>query len=106
MVQVRFKLARHLKPRNLAFVAFIVATGIIQSATAATLYKWIDDDGQIRYSDQLPPLQVKKKHEKLNSQGVVIDTKEAAKTDEVLGAERKAAETAARIKAEADKIQA
>jgi hypothetical protein len=41
------------------------------SVDAAALYKWIDEDGQIRYSDRLPAAQVKKKHQQLNSQGVV-----------------------------------
>ena len=60
-------------------------------ATAGALYKWIDENGQIRYSDRLPPSQVKKKHQQLNSQGVVLTTKEAAKSDEVLAAEAEAA---------------
>ena len=60
-------------------------------ATAGALYKWIDENGQIRYSDRLPPSQVKKKHQQLNSQGVILTTKEAAKTDEELAAEAEAA---------------
>lgn len=66
---------------------------------AAALYKWIDEDGQIRYSDRLPAAQVKKKHQQLNSQGVVVGTTEAAKSEEELAAEaeakRKAEEQAA-----------
>jgi hypothetical protein len=69
------------------------------SVDAAALYKWIDEDGQIRYSDRLPAAQVKKKHQQLNSQGVVVGTTEAAKSEEELAAEaeakRKAEEQAA-----------
>lgn len=57
---------------------------------AAALYKWIDEDGQIRYSDRLPATQVKKKHQQLNSQGVVVGTTEAAKSEEELAAEAEA----------------
>ena len=56
-------------------------------ASAGTLYKWIDEDGQIRYSDRLPASQVKKKHQQLNNQGMVLNTKEAAKTEAELAAE-------------------
>jgi hypothetical protein len=64
-------------------------------ANAAALYKWVDENGQIRYSDRLPVNQVKKKHQQLNSQGMVLSTREAAKSDEEL-----AAEAAAKLKAE------
>ena len=60
------------------------------SVDAAALYKWIDEDGQIRYSDRLPAAQVKKKHQQLNSQGVVVGTTEAAKSEEELAAEDEA----------------
>ena len=59
-------------------------------AITGTLYKWVDENGQIRYSDRIPPSQVKKKHQQLNSQGVVLSTKEAAKSDEELAAEAEA----------------
>ncbi len=60
------------------------------SATAATLYKWIDDNGEVRYSDRLPPSAAKKKRQTLNDQGIVVDTIEAAKTDDELAAEAEA----------------
>jgi hypothetical protein len=59
-------------------------------ANAGALYKWIDDDGQIRYSDRLPAAQVKKKHHQLNTQGVVLNTTEAAKSEAELAAEAEA----------------
>lgn len=67
--------------------ALYIAAG---SATAAPLYKWVDEDGQIRYSDRLPPNQVRKEHQQLNSQGVVVTTKEAAKSEEEIAAEAEA----------------
>ena len=60
------------------------------TAAAASLYKWVDENGQIRYSDRLPASQVKKKHQQLNSQGVVVSTTEAARPDEELKAEAEA----------------
>jgi hypothetical protein len=60
------------------------------STRAGALYKWIDEEGQIRYSDRLPVNQNKRKHQQLNSYGVILSTKEAAKTDEELAAEAEA----------------
>ncbi len=69
----------------------LMLCAVARQATAGALYKWIDENGQIRYSDRLPPSQVKKKHQQLNSQGVILTTKEAAKSDEQLAAEAEAA---------------
>ena len=60
---------------------------VFNQANSGALYKWIDEDGNIRYSDRLPAAQVKKKHHQLNSQGVVLSTKEAAKSEAELAAE-------------------
>ena len=69
----------------------LVVSAFPEQTSAGSLYKWIDENGQIRYSDRLPPSQVKKKHQQLNSQGVVLTTKEAAKSAEELAAEAEAA---------------
>ena len=61
---------------------------------AAALYKWVDEDGAVHYSSQLPPKQSKKEHQQLNSQGVVVSTREAAKTEEQLAKEAREAEEA------------
>jgi len=93
------------------FPVILVASALCMVAgttSAAALYKWIDEDGQVRYSDRLPVKQVKKKHQQLNSQGVVVTTTEAAKTEEEIAAEaeakRKAEEQAAE-QARLDEIQ-
>ena len=59
-------------------------------SAAGSLYKWVDEDGQVRYSDRMPSSQIKQKHEKLSPQGVVIGTKEAAKSEEELAAANEA----------------
>lgn len=79
----------YLKKISLPLVAaaLCMAAG---SAAAAAMYKWIDENGQVRYSDRLPAKQVKKKHQQLNSQGVVVTTTEAARSDEEVAAEAEA----------------
>jgi len=42
---------------------------------AATLYKWVDEKGDIRYSDQLPPDQAGKGFERLTTEGFVVEKK-------------------------------
>lgn len=78
---------RTLLPNLLLAVIICAAADPLASAG---LYKWVDEDGNVRYSDRLPPNQVKKSHTQLNSQGVVVSTREAAKTDEELAAEAEA----------------
>jgi hypothetical protein len=93
------------KSGPILFSVLLLATAlcpVFNLANAGALYKWIDEDGQIRYSDRLPAAQVKKKHHQLNSQGVVLSTREAAKSEAEL-----AADAAARLKLEKEEaIQA
>jgi hypothetical protein len=57
---------------------------------AGALYKWVDENGAVRYSDQLPQKQNPKGHQQLNPQGVVLTTKEAAKSPEEIAIEAEA----------------
>jgi hypothetical protein len=47
----------------------------LSQAWAATLYKWVDEKGEIRYSDQLPPRQAGKGFERLTTEGYVVERK-------------------------------
>ncbi len=96
-------------PINLSVLLITVALCAFSNlSNAGALYKWIDENGEIRYSDRLPAAQSKKKHQQLNPQGVVLSTTEAAKSEAEL-----ATEAAARLKleeeqaaeAEANKLQ-
>jgi hypothetical protein len=81
--------SNHTEPRLTLLPVLLLAlilSAFSKQASAGALYKWVDENGQIRYSDRLPPNQVKKKHQQLNSQGVILSTKEAAKSDEELAA--------------------
>ncbi len=85
--------SNHINTSSLLLSVLLVTVALCvfsSQANAGTLYKWVDENGQIRYSDRLPPKQVKKKHQQLNSQGVVLSTKEAAKSDEELAADAEA----------------
>ena len=58
---------------------------------AGKLYKWVDDDGQTRYGDRIPPQYAKKSNKTLNKQGVVVESKAAAKTREQIAEEQRLA---------------
>lgn len=68
-------------------------------ADAAKLYKWVDADGNVHYSDKVPPDQAKQARTELNEQGVTVNRVERALTPEELAA-RKAEEKAAQEAAE------
>ncbi len=70
--------------------SLLLAAMLLSPAHATGLYKWVDEDGQIRYSDRLPPSQVKQGHQQLNKQGIVIEEKDRALTEEEKEAARQA----------------
>lgn len=85
----------------LAAIVFMVA----EPLAAASLYKWVDEDGNIRYSDRLPANQARKSHSELNSQGVVVSTRDAAKSEEELAAEAEARRKQEEVEAEEARLR-
>lgn len=71
----------------LALTLALWLTSAYTPTAAAALYKWIDEDGQVRYSDRLPPSQVKKKHHQMSKQGVVLSTTDEARSEEEVAEE-------------------
>ena len=69
----------------------LILLGMSSIASAGKLYKWIDENGEVRYSDRMPTSEVKRKHQTLNAQGIVIATKEAARTEEEIKVGKEAA---------------
>ena len=83
-----------MKPINTNILQLVLSISLCAFVTltqAAALYKWVDDDGDVRYTDQPP---IKKGYESLNSHGVVIKSTKAPKTDKELAKEKKANELA------------
>ena len=88
----------------------VLLCAVSSTSMAGALYKWVDENGNIRYSDRLPPDQNKNKHQQLNSQGMVLSTKDAAKSPEEIAIEAESKRTLkkqqneeARIKSEQDR---
>lgn len=55
---------------------------VAMPASAAKLYKWVDENGKVHYSDKVPPEAIRNEHKQLNEQGVVKETVEKDLTDE------------------------
>ena len=79
-----------------AICALMLGTATIAQAK---MYKWVDEKGQMHFGDKIPEQYLVKEHQELNEQGVVVKTKEAAKTPEELAEAR-------RLEAERKKIEA
>ncbi len=78
---------------------------MLPATQAGKLYKWVDENGQIRYGDRIPPQYARKSNETLNQQGITVDRQEAAKTPEQIAAAQRleeAREAAERVQQEKD----
>lgn len=77
-------------------VLAVAALGCFPAASASVgkLYKWVDEDGQIRYGDHIPAQYADKSNERLSKHGFVVNTTDAAKTVEQLAEDERLAEIA------------
>lgn len=62
----------------------MLATGV----SAAKLYKWVDENGKVFYSDKIPPKANQGAHSTLNEKGLTVESKGAAKTAEEINKEK------------------
>lgn len=69
-----------------AVVATLLA--LTFSSQLLALYKWVDENGQIHYSEQLPLDRSKQRFQTLDKAGRILDTQEAKKTPEQKRQER------------------
>lgn len=60
-----------------------------QKSQSKKMYRWIDENGNVYFSDQVPPDQVQFKRDTLNENARVLDTVEKAKTAEQLEQQRR-----------------
>jgi hypothetical protein len=57
-------------------------------ATAARLYRWVDESGRVHYTDRIPADQLDLPREQLNQRGIQVKKVEAAKTREQIEKEK------------------
>ncbi len=74
---------------SLAIVAALTAALAAAPAAAARLYKWVDEKGEVHYTDTPPPEAARHDRAILNEQGIAVKRLEGEKTPEELEAERR-----------------
>ncbi len=70
-------------------VALALSLAIAQPALAKKMYRWVDENGNVYFSDQVPPDQVQHKRETLTGKARVIDVLEKAKTAEQMAQQKR-----------------
>jgi hypothetical protein len=68
--------------------ACMVMTCLSLPAQANT-YRWVDEHGQVHYSDHIPPAEVNRAYTVINKAGVTVNNIEKAKTKEQLAEEKR-----------------
>jgi len=87
---------------SIVLTAALLSGGIIDSHAGKRLYRWVDENGKVYYSDKVPPSESKQERAILNEQGRKVETLERAKTqEEYIEAKRQAKLTEERRKLDA-----
>lgn len=88
---------------RLALLALLAALALaVRLSEAQQLYRWVDDQGAVHYTDQVPPTQADKERARLSEHGITVETQPAAPTAE----ERERARELERERAEQAQRQA
>ncbi len=75
---------RKVRLKLLVVVPLLLA--MAQASAEQTLYRWVDDEGVVHYSDHVPQVYSSQDLDVLNSQGVAVRHVEGAATEEELAA--------------------
>jgi hypothetical protein len=65
---------------HLSLVLVLAATLVVPALCEARFYRWVDEQGVVHYTDQIPPTQVDKGHTALSDKGVPLETVPPAQT--------------------------
>jgi len=74
------------------------------SAMGGKLYRWVDDEGRVQYSDRVPPTQQTKGHSRLDESGVELEKVKAARSKEEVEAELAREKALKRLRAEQQRL--
>lgn len=75
--------------RRTVWMAILVVLLAGAGATAqAKLYRWVDEEGNVHYSDRVPPAAAEKERKVLDEEGRTVEQHQRAKTKEELEEER------------------
>lgn len=80
---------KHLIVPLIFVLVSVAAPWSISSATAANTYRWVDENGHVHYSDQIPPQDVGRAYSVINKEGITVNSVEQVKTKEQLEEEQR-----------------
>ena len=83
----------------------IILLLLTASAWGQSVYKWVDENGEVHYSQTLPPERAGEAHDRLTNDGLLAERVDRVKTAEEL-AELKAEQAKRKEQAEQQRIQA
>ncbi len=93
------RFTRHIASHLLLLTALLAASSVY----GERMYKWVDENGQVHYSNQLPPETTQLKREVINDQGRTLKVYQAPLTPEEKIEEKRLAELEAKKKELAEK---
>lgn len=85
-------------------LCLMVALGFVSTASHSKLYRWVDDEGNIHYSDRVPPDQVEQERAVLDGQGIEREKVDQAKTREEQMLEQQRKQALAKLREEQQKL--
>lgn len=94
---------------SLLIVSTLCVSLLSAPAVAQKLYRWVDAEGKVHYTDSLPPEAVNQARDELNRSGMAVNRVDRALTEEervAMEAEEAEARREAELKAERDKMDA
>lgn len=80
---------RHAAIKQSLIIALALHFASGHLAYAKKMYRWVDENGNVYFSDQVPPDQVQHKRETLSEKARVLDVMEKAKTAEQLAQQKR-----------------
>jgi hypothetical protein len=66
----------------------LCALSLVGSAAAGSMFRWVDENGEVHYTDQIPPNQAERGHATMTDQGARRDVVGPAKTAEEIQREK------------------
>ncbi len=82
------------------FKLLVILLSFVYCASAdAGMYRWVDENGEVNYSDSVPPSKSQRGHAELDGYGNEVDKVEAAKSKETVEEESWLAELEKQLKA-------
>jgi hypothetical protein len=85
-------------------ITLILLLIIPLSAMGAKLYRWVDADGKVQYSDRVPPSQRTKEHSRLDESGIEVEKVKAARSKQEVEEELAREQALKRLRAEQQRL--